>query len=1009
MKKFLYLASAATLALASCSDDLGIKAPGSDAAAGDGAITATYTVGGEETETRTTLYNYTYLWNLGDQIGVLGAIKELNVVNEPFVYNSLESAAKGNFKGDVTLLPYEGYVGYYPWTATDKLGLNYNSSTDDGTEFAQFTLSNSYVQNFNATAAATSWNSNRANGSFGNNAAPAIAYATANAQGQVSFTFEPVASYLVFPITATEDVTITSVTLSLGGEVYLVQDCNITVKGYNVTYNWSQGKAANLPADIDGTSIQLLVSGNGVEVGPTNGPTNFWFVVPANVQLAGNTVSLEVALKGQDDTVTLTRTLGEDWVDSTKKSKTTVANNTVWMMNEIGKYFTIDTGDTYNITTPAQFLEYAYVTYTGINALYPDWSKLINYSMTDLPNMLTGANYDGNLAAYYASTEGKPENTLYGLTLKPAVISGTLDVSPEAVAKYIAQQSMTDLVKQGSYYKKVYVPYVYNSTPLPTIGGQASYTIGGTEDSPAILTGLTSANSVFTTAANGSPAGTVQYLTLQNCSVVTENPSSETYTSFLTPGGGAKYIDLTIGEGCNVNGETSADKNVGVFTSLNNQWFGATAVNNEVFDIYAQTLNITKAQVELFNNYAFDFSMYKGAGPQNFLSIVKNVTAAPKTAVMVVSGRTQAGYLVQDGKVTVSDGTAYAVISMAEDGETPAVSYWTGSTYGGKIQGLATAEYLYSLVNASSDGIFDMNINLDLMASYANTDKETENKYWYIPSTNSAYTLTVNTSETGNTISNVYMNGYNRYQQVNQESYTPTNILTVLGFSSIVPELLYLNNVYIDVPAGTTNNLVAAVSAVPGTGSEVSNVSVNQMKVTPLGTVQNTVSNNNVVTQQPTFQNEAVGGLYSFLNINNFAYVGPDCSYSNTPGNINVKAGVIAGYLNLKNLGNNVKLTLPYIPRGGQQFGQADIVLTSSGNASCYLQITCNSASDISKISASYMPEWLNISSSSNQTLYMNVNGGSWLQKNGGKWYDFPGETPGVPSTPPPTIVPAAI
>ena len=966
MKKFLYLASAATLALASCSDDLGIKAPGSDAAAGDGAITATYIVGGEETETRTTLYNYTYLWNLGDQIGVLGAIKELNVVNEPFVYNSVESAAKGNFKGNVTLLPNEGYVGYYPWTATSDLGIKYYAPTSDGTELQSFTLSNSSIQNFNAEAAKSTWSDQRANGSFSNNAAPAVAYAKANSNGQLEFTFKPVASYLVFPVTATEDFTITSVTLTVGNQI-LVKDCTVTIPqgGTVPTASWSTGASASeTAAGGDGKSIELVVSGNGVNVGPGLDPVNFWFVVPSGVQLANQAVSLKIATTNSDyPTVTLSRSLDENWVDSTEGEGVTVANNTVWLWNN-GGYFTINPGDYYSITTPAQFLEYAYIASTGINAAYATWSALSDYSMTDFPSMVyspdpTNKPYYGSLQQYVLA-----QGSLNGLKLREAVLSTNLNVSPAALQEYLAAQSMTDVVKQGTYYKNVYANYAFNNIPLQPIGGNASYSISGADGKEITLSGLVSAGPLFT--ATTTIPGTVQNLTLQNCSVKNDNDPETTYSPFLAgqPWGDLTFDTVTVGTGCNVNGKTDAASNVGLYDDIYNTWMATLGVDNNVFDIYAPTLNYNEVSVDFFDGYTFDFTAIKGAGPQNFVNIVNNPDGTAVTkALFVVQDRTMAGYLIQNGKVT-RNGETFSVISMGADGETPEWSYWTGGQLVSSTptKGLNTAEYLYYKISntASADLEFDMNINLDMMSSFENTEGETETMYWYAIG-NVDYPITINTSETGNVIANVYMNGL-KGSEHGSTTATPSTILAPLGYSSIIPELLNIINVEVSVP-NTANNYVAAVSATVGAGDE-SNVKVQNLKVT--------------ADENATFVNGSIGGLYSFLTQSTLGYVGSECSYSNANNLSDFTAGIIAGYLEL-NLQPNSVVTIPSNVGKGEEFGTVKVIFTptSTGN-SAWLQLNCSPASAIA--TSNSWKNWTLLCSAASTTVYITVNSNpQWL------------------------------
>ena len=962
MKKFLYLASAATLALASCSDDLGIKAPGSDAAAGDVAITATYTIGGEDAETRTTLgAGYNYYWNLGDQIGVLGAVQALNVVNEPFVYNSVQSATSGSFSGKVNIEAGEGYVGYYPWTRTSGLQVNY---TEKG-ELASFVLTNSYEQNFNTDAAKATWSDKRANGSFSDNAAPAVAYATANANGQLNYSFKPVAAYLVFPITAMEDLNITSVTLQVSdgdsGYQNLVQDCLITIpEGYEYTkYAWGSvsdgtvtaGGASSSVSAEEAQKIILYCSGQGVQVGPTNGPTNFWFVVPTGIKLADETVTLTVTTS-DGNVYTLSRELEETWAGT--ESGATEQNTVTWLWQSTGHYFTINPGDYYYIETPAQFLEYAFVVSHGIGTTYNNyWKNLTNLSATDLPNMLYGLSdekpYNGNLNEYVSANSGSTS----GLGVRQGIISGTLDVSPAAVQEYLKANSLTNIVKQGQYYPLVYEAYAFNNEPLAPIGGgTGTFTLGGLDkDNIATLTGLVTNGSVFTSTQNNST--NIQYLTLKNCTA--SYPSLDSYRPFISQGQKATFTDLTVGAGCNVNGKTSAEDNVGLFNVIGNSYIYKIAVANQVFDIYAQQLNYSLTSVDFFNGYTFDFTAIEGAEPQNFVNIVNNPddTAVTK-ALFVVKDRTMAGYLIQNGKVT-KNGETFSVISMGADGKTPEWSYWTGGQLVSSTptKGLNTAEYLYYKISntASADLEFDMNINLDMMASFENTEGETETMYWYAIG-NAGNPITVNTSETGNVIANVYMNGLKGSEQ-GSTTATPSTILAPLGYSSIVPELLNIINVEVSVP-NTANNYVAAVSATAGGKS---NVKVQNLKVTLQGNLSTSAT-------APTFVNNAIGGLYSLLDQNSLGNIGLECSYSNNYPLTGFNAGVVAGYLSMT-LGQNVTVNVPYVGPG-QEFGR---VAASFSDNSSWLNIGY-----ASKANTSSWKNWT-ITGSKDATLYVSING----------------------------------
>ena len=943
MKKLLFLASAAALLATSCSDDFAPQGKQDLQVEGDAIVTATLNFGEEESGTRTTLgSNYQYYWNQGDQIGVLGAVYGLNLQNVPFIYPNAASSTSGTFVGSAQLVGGEGYFAYYPWTGADNLNAQYGlagETPNNTTLLSSFQLKNSAIQNFNDNAQASAvWSTQRASGSFAPNAAPAYAYSTANMNGTIAFNFQPVYSYLVFPITSNQSVNVSSIKLSISAAGYdgynrpLVQPCTISMDGgtTNAQVEWPNQNILVEPGSGGDESITLLCSGNGVALGPSLDPVNFWFVVPAGLSLKGATVTLAVTTK-KGDTITRTRTLDTNWSGSGTDNGVTKANNVVWLWQTTGQPFTLNTNsDQYTISTAAQFLEYAYLVTNGIENVYADWKNLTNYSLTDLQNMLytEDGTYNGDLKTYVYN------NGFTGLLVKQGVINGTLDLTPSVIKAYFAQNTLTNIAQQAGYYTNVYANYVYNGKGLANIGGGAPFILGGVKGSVATITGLQTGGTIFANMQNN--AGTIQYLNIQGCTAQFKTEiANNNQRAFLAvaPSANATFNSVTVGaNNIGTNMASSANsKNIWLFQTLDNanlaNWSGV--VNNS-FVYYAQNLNISTQKPKNSTgtyNYAFDFTAIKGAAYANF--VAKNVKYVDGTqdALFVVSGKSEAAAMSTSFNGGRNTSTPYSVVDWySSSKKNYGTSYWTGTQIESSPYGQYTAEVLAYMLNNNSTVNMTMNVNLNMMGDFITNTSNGTRRTWKVPygdKWNNSVTLNAgsdgNTGAVWNNISNIYM-----------ESENPGQVLTLLGNISYIPKLINISDMTVYVQ--DEECLVAAVSiTLPSTNNTKSNVSVENFNVD----IAYGLSADDL--GQEGNSKGAVGGLYQNLSLSNIKNVGNQCSY--TYGNVTpgYPAGIVCGVFNF-NLNDPAALTIPYVGPTNA-FGIVNVNVTGNSTRSSFMKV----------------------------------------------------------------------
>lgn len=888
MKKFLYLTSAAALALVSCSDEFTPNDSNNVVLEGKSRIVATYPMGNPDT--RTSLENngqatgYNYMWNTGDNISVVGSAENLYVKNAMYVYANTESAISGNFVGQVNLQNGKSYYGIYPYNPD--LAPNPNKA-------GEYPVSINQYQNFNSKAN-KNWNNSKANGSFANGEAPAVAVATA-ANNELDFTFQPLASYLVFPMTGVGTVNTVSLEISVYAED---EDGNASSKEvalWGTTYvNPNDPQPINT-ADFDPANTKVTVDcGSGVTLNATE-PVNFWFVVPTGIKLAGATVTLTVN-DGTTRKQALSKTFSDSWVGSNGSNKTLVNDvRWIWMSKETA--FQYNTTGAYMITKPWQFLEYAYAVSHDpeeVVAMYKELSGLnstdYNYNYTDLENIVNDLDL----------SEGTYTK------VNPAVIVGDVNITKEALQKYLSGVNLNGL---APYYQAIYVDYIKNQSIIP-MGGYVGFTLSGQKDNndvPGTLSGLTVVgNGMFPGTPNKALAQNVNDLVLNN---VTVNATGyKDFVNFLASPNNSNFKNVTINSNCQLLADNGVEK--GVFTTIANAYISVADVNNNAtqnIPFFANQLNVIQAIVG--GSYSFDFTK-PGRGINAFNNIV--MLDGSQTSIFLVNDENTATNLMtkvnKDNKIN----SPYSVLGNDTNGEL--TSFWTGHMTANNMKlnnkSVVTAEWLrYNAITPNpAVELKELIVNINLL-----------NKRWY------SKTVDLTVVGNGHYISNVYIDGTTdgTSSSVASNGY---NYLTLFGNYSAITNLT-VNNVNIVPSANATGNLVvAALSTGPQTNTRSYNITVNGLNV-------------DVANAKAKFAEETMGGLYfrlteeAFvpLTINNKKYpVLESLSVTKVGGYTNgYGCGYLAGSLQVDVTENNFPLTNPCSMEGhtGPLFGTVNINL----------------------------------------------------------------------------------
>lgn len=950
MKKLFFFASAAALIASSCSDDFGYK-DNSSAPLVDGncRILATYQFGEEEAGTRTELANNankTYQWSYGDAIGLFNAAQASGKTNAMFAYKgplTVNNKSYAEFLGDLDALAGDTYYGYYPYSINQQLNngiiplyisanqnFNHNQNTGDYYKYL---------------------------GSFSQGADPAIAIGSLvtpegeDAKPTMALDFYPMASCIVVPVTCYTDFEVTSVTLTvtpnttsdatpevfLAGKINapvealataLADDNTMTAKTY---FNNSPENLATLgiqPADAltgySPVSTITLDCGVGITL-QKNIPTNFWFVVPANLPVEGYTYTIQI---NNDDKNLITRS----YVAGDSDSKTYVGYNGVKTIlpkiqtDATYQSFEYNPGGGILIDSTTTFLEYANLVTYGSAAIY-DWVQYYNAAttgsekdnevyqtllqFTQLPKMLNFI--EGKSLEDLLGVSGANEvNALLNPTqpiLKATVIDN-IDLTIPALTK-----EMGDKIGSGVWapnlpnYFQFYSNFVAGSTgTMSSIGGQYPFTLSGInlsstagETEYPIIGGAEGA--VLTVNGNGLFTGTVATAVANvenlqfnyiNVNVANQQPyNNQSGYGFLTyyqplSKNTCTFTNVNVGQYCDVVNGTSEVTNKAIlgrtstsYLSGNNYIVGTEGSKD--YSVITKDEDCSLPFVYFFN-VQDDFNFTGIYGPEEF-KVISVTTTGVLLTISSEDGQANAASLLEHAE-PAANVEGYSIL----DNGTPQTSYWTGTAFESAQDG--TAENLAYLVQTPNNIInvenaipFNMIYNLNLMGTYNNVE---HNEWWATANYNGFNKkIDVAGSKDANTITNIWI-APQKGQTYNTAS------LTLLGWQGSVTGNVIIDNITIN---NNTENSIEGVS-IAAIAQQSSISSANEVTVT--GYTVNTKSGRKYNDEISVF-----GGLFttaSNLTIFGNSILNKNEAFENSLEGI--KGGYWAGWLT-----NNVLLT----------------------------------------------------------------------------------------------------
>lgn len=880
MKKLLFFASAATLVMASCSDEF---APSNNSAVLEGNSKAYVTFQTQgDLNTRTYLDyigngEYKYVWDSGDAIGVYNL--EGYADNAMFSYKQT-SDETGVFVSQINIPASEEnpmtFYGYYPYDPT--------ANPTEVIDNKSLSIELNAEQTFNyAASQETSEFVGGQTGSFANGSAPAVAVATTTTKGEVSFNLQPLASYLVVPMTGIGTVKSIELAISdvdLAG-TYKVDLTNLTVPFPD--YVLPQGQV-----NFEGTqgSTITLNCGN-VQLNPVT-PINFWFVVPTGIQLDGKTVTLTV--NGSKDDQTITKTYKET------TSPTLARRNMVRALTDGGNPF-VYSGNSFLITNQCQFLEYAYASTEGIYGdVLTKWQGLNNTGYTWFEQMITE---DSSVDSY---------------ELKPAVIAvPELNMDPTAVAKYLSDNGVGmagGAYDLEPYYQVIYGSYIspnggYINSFGPTVANTNSHNFGlsgdfGGEEN-AVLSNLKIKANGGNGAFSGQGSWTVSDITLSGITVDFTESKGETlcYLNWNYNTRGQNFDGVTV-ENAKV---LPATAKTALFSAVS-----ASSFNPETPGVENLTTQPIPFAYTLDVNAPFDFTK-PGAGMNNF-NIIKVTKDGAVMTIDSEDGEANATDLLDKIAESGSQTTA-KYYHIVDDAAPVATSYWTGTVADSETADDANvyAENLawavrYPVPSPTKGNAItvDLTHNYNMMATAENIATIGEDDsdfvwFWWASSKSNVIVAPVEDIEDGITISNVYINGTDGNDPL-------TTNLSFFGGISMVNGVT-IDGITID---NTGENLIkgaviSAVSNYPQYGDcsvNVKNMTVNADDAQGYDPDADPAVNGNV------------GGLYNILSQNSIQLIN-DCSFSwaTTPSLTGINIGNLAGVLGIRTSGLDMTVACP--------------------------------------------------------------------------------------------------
>lgn len=268
MKKLLLCASAFALMLGSCSKDDTEVAPAE--VKGKLAFTASMTLG-EANETRTHLENGKYMWDKGDMLHASVVGSTLTTI--PFIVSGEPNAdGTANFAVVEEDLNYLGEGPYY---------LTYPEDVKVGgsAEAPEVTMSIPATQRYRTN-------------SFATTTAPAVAVIDKYEGAATKVAMQPVSSFIVANVSGFGELKSMKLEMKNGRTTYALNGSG-TVSFAKGATQYALESVTPASSTVKGVTIDFGAGAGNL----TDGALQLWFVVPANLDLAGTTLTFTPTFK----------------------------------------------------------------------------------------------------------------------------------------------------------------------------------------------------------------------------------------------------------------------------------------------------------------------------------------------------------------------------------------------------------------------------------------------------------------------------------------------------------------------------------------------------------------------------------------------------------------------------------------------------------------------------------------------------------------------------------------
>lgn len=268
MKKLLLCASAFALMLGSCSKDDTEVAPAE--VKGKVAFTASMTLG-EANETRTHLENGKYMWDKGDMLhaSVIGG----NLTTIPFI---LSGEPKEDGTADFAVVEEDlNYLGEGPYYLTYPEDVKVGGSAEAPTVAMSIPATQRYRTN-----------------SFATTTAPAVAVIDEYKGAATEVTMQPVSSFIVANVSGFGELKSMKLEMKNGRTTYALNGSG-TVSFAKGATQYALESVTPASSTVKGVTIDFGAGAGNL----TDGALQLWFVVPANLDLAGTTLTFTPTFK----------------------------------------------------------------------------------------------------------------------------------------------------------------------------------------------------------------------------------------------------------------------------------------------------------------------------------------------------------------------------------------------------------------------------------------------------------------------------------------------------------------------------------------------------------------------------------------------------------------------------------------------------------------------------------------------------------------------------------------